>query len=110
MGLQDSLRAVEQKMTSCFTKIEQRLDSLEERMITQSELVSKTSLLQVFNELELGYTFQKLGGHFLTTNKEKRAYHRIVANLKNFSFSFKILTLNWLTITKQLIISYLFLF
>ena len=63
VGLQDSLQAIEQKMTSCFTKIERRLDSLEERMITQSELVSKTSLLQVYNELELGYTFQKFGGH-----------------------------------------------
>ena len=60
VGLQDSLQAIEQKMTSCFTKIERHLDSLEERMITQSELVSKTSLLQVYNELELGYTFQNL--------------------------------------------------
>lgn len=41
LGLQDSLRAIEQKMTSYFTKIEQRLDSLEQRMITQSELVSE---------------------------------------------------------------------
>lgn len=71
VGLQDSLRAIEQKMTSCFTKIEQRLDSLEERMITQSELVSKTSLLQVFNDLELGYTFQKFGRHFSRMNKDQ---------------------------------------
>ena len=73
VGLQDSLRAIELKMTSCFTKIEQRLDSLEERMITQSEMVSKTYLLQVFSELELRYAFQKFGGHFSRTNKDQRA-------------------------------------
>ena len=55
VGLQDSLRNIEHKMTASFNKMEERLVSIEERMVTQSDLVSKKYLL--LNTLELGYNF-----------------------------------------------------
>jgi len=53
VGIQDSLRAIEHKMTACFDKMEERLVSLEEKMVRQSDLVSKNYLLQTFNALKL---------------------------------------------------------
>lgn len=65
VGIQDSLRAIENKMTARFDKMEERLMSLEEKMATQSGLVSKNYLLQTLS----GIYFQKFGRHFLRTNK-----------------------------------------
>lgn len=65
VGIQDSLRAIENKMTARFDKMEERLVSLEEKMATQSGLVSKNYLLQTLS----GIYFQKFGRHFLRTNK-----------------------------------------
>lgn len=45
VGIQDSLRAIEHKMTTRFDKMEERLVSLEE-MVKKSDLVSKNYLLQ----------------------------------------------------------------
>lgn len=60
VGIQDSLRAIEHKMTARFDKMEERLVSLEEKMVTQSDLVSKNDLLQTFNVLKLSrICFQK---------------------------------------------------
>lgn len=53
VGIQDSLRAIEHKMTASFDKMEERLVSLEEKMVRQSDLVSKNYLLQTFNALVL---------------------------------------------------------
>ena len=70
VGIEDSLRAIEHKMTARFDKMEDRLVSLEEKMVTQSNLVSKNYLLQTFNALKFsGIYFEKFGGHFLRTNK-----------------------------------------
>ena len=47
-------------MTARFDKMEERLVSLEEKMVTQSDLVSKNDLLQTFNALKLSrICFQK---------------------------------------------------
>ena len=70
VGIQDSLRAIEHKMTAHFDKMEERLVSLEEKMVWQSDLLSKNYLLPTFNVLKLSRMyFQKFGRHFLRTNK-----------------------------------------
>lgn len=44
-------------MTARFDKMEERLVYLEEKMVTQSDLVSKNDLLQTFNALKLSRIF-----------------------------------------------------
>ena len=60
VGIQDSLQAIEHKMMTRFDKMEECLVSLEEKMVTQSDLVSKNDLLQTFNAFKLSrICFQK---------------------------------------------------
>jgi len=46
VGIQDSLQAIEHKITARFDKMEEHLVSLEEKMVRQSDLVSKNYLLK----------------------------------------------------------------
>lgn len=70
VGIQDSLRAIEHKMTARFDKMEERLVSSGKKMVRQSDLLSKNYLLQTFYALKWsGMYFQKFGRHFLRTNK-----------------------------------------